>query len=349
MFFVGTKESAMGAIWSRPVGFKVADLGKNLFHFFFDCENDADRIVKGSLWLFKGFILHLDKWKEGVNNDDQSLRSFPLWVQFWGLPEQFKTLEVGRKLARRVGEVLEVDLFEVKGKENQIVKARVELNGPRKVRDSLRLLGPNIDQLEQNIVRQGALGEWIKADQVGRQIFNNDFKSSEGNANGNWSSSKPEKKPPPDWLANGISKLNLKGNLKGDNRMKMNQVEQKEEKGRLSSEGGGRTVLSKMVVPMNTEENIVVGGSYTPTKRNIQKIKQDVRQKRGNGKIGSGRKRAISGKENFKNGKRICLESRDLKEAGGRVPAVNWHPRNYEAIELELSGFRETLDSPQSY
>ncbi|MED6143370.1 hypothetical protein PIB30_005642 [Stylosanthes scabra] len=163
-FSVGTIESAMGAIWSRLAGFRVADL------------------------------------------------------------------EMGRKLARQIGEVIGVDLFEVKGRENWIVKARVNLNGLKKIRDSLRLAGPELDQVEvglryermgvvclycaelghtsrncqtlledsqQNRVRQEALGEWIKADQVGRRVFSNEFKNFERNASGRENPGQPEKKPPP--------------------------------------------------------------------------------------------------------------------------------------------------------
>ncbi|MED6186428.1 hypothetical protein PIB30_066628 [Stylosanthes scabra] len=225
-FSVGTMESAMGAIWFRPVGLRVADL---------------------------------EKWKDGVSYDDEYLRCFPLWVQFWGLPEQFKILEIGLKLARRIGETIEVDLFEVKGRENQIVKARVNLNGLNKIRDSLRLAGPNLDQVEvglryervgivclycaelghtsqncqtlledsqQNRVRQEALGEWIKADQVGRRVSSDEFKNYERNASGRKNPGQPEKKPPPDWLADSLSKLNLKENGRVNNRMKGNQAEQ---------------------------------------------------------------------------------------------------------------------------
>ncbi|MED6176518.1 hypothetical protein PIB30_088982 [Stylosanthes scabra] len=250
IFSVGTMESALGAIWARPAGFRVTDLGKNLFQFFFDCENDAVQIVKG----------------------------------IWGLPEQFKTLEVGCKLARRIGKVREVDLFEVK------------------------------EDSQKNRVRQEALGEWIKADQVGRRIYSPDFRKSDESDNGKKSSPHPEKKPLPNWLAKSFSKLNLKENLSGDSEMKKNQAARNEEDESLNSEGG-REILSELAVPMNMEENVIVGNSYTPIRRNIQRIKQAARQKGGDGGIGKGGKRPSSAKENVGSGKRICLESRDLKQA----------------------------------
>lgn len=38
--------------------------------------------------------------------------SVKIWLQMWGLPTHRKTLAVGRKLTKEVGEVHEVALFE---------------------------------------------------------------------------------------------------------------------------------------------------------------------------------------------------------------------------------------------
>ncbi|MED6133538.1 hypothetical protein PIB30_029232 [Stylosanthes scabra] len=237
LFSVGTMEGAMDAIWSKPSGFGVAELGKNLFHFFFDNVNEVNRIVNGSPWLFKGFILHLEKWRQG--------------------------------LARRIGEVLEVDLFDVRGKENRIMKARVELLGSSKIGDSLKLSGPNLVQMEIGLryeriraiclycaelghgarncqtlpedsmhsrVRQEALGEWVKADQVGRHLFNESFKNSAKIPKRDLGFTQPERKPQPNWLAESLSKLNLKEKEKAErtDRQDNYNVDQEGELGRHS-------------------------------------------------------------------------------------------------------------------
>ncbi|MED6109826.1 hypothetical protein PIB30_037134 [Stylosanthes scabra] len=70
---------------------------------------------------------------DGVEEEEEVVRleeediSNSFRIKFWGLLEQFKTPEVGRKLARRIGEVMEVDLSEAKGWENRIVKAREQM------------------------------------------------------------------------------------------------------------------------------------------------------------------------------------------------------------------------------
>ncbi|MED6119370.1 hypothetical protein PIB30_011173 [Stylosanthes scabra] len=153
--------------------------------------------------------------------------------------EHFKTLEVARKLAKRIG---------------------VILNGLKKIRDSLKIGGPSLEQVEVGQryermgVKQEALGEWIKADQVGRRIFSEEFKSSGRDANGKENPDQPEKKPLPDWLADSVSNLNLKDNGSWSNRRKGSQAEQK-------------------FSPMNMEECIVVGDAETPNKGGRLRIK----------------------------------------------------------------------------
>ncbi|MED6199647.1 hypothetical protein PIB30_077876 [Stylosanthes scabra] len=236
IFSACTMENALDAIWSRPSGFRVADLGKNYFQFFFDKDTDVNRIVNGSPWLFKGFILNLKKWEN---------------------------------------KVMEVDLFEVRGKENRIVKARVKLNGGKKIRNSLKISGMKLDQFEiglryerlgvvclycagightstncqalmddthQNRVKQELLGEWVKADQVGRRIFRDDFKHPAGKEN----PAHPGKKPPPDWLAEGFSKMNLQENIKGRNRSTMSHPVSTAWEGNRNKEDA-RPALSEIV------------------------------------------------------------------------------------------------------
>ncbi|MED6134305.1 hypothetical protein PIB30_035867 [Stylosanthes scabra] len=190
-FSVGTMESAMKAIWLKPVGFRVAEL------------------------------------------------------------------KVGRKLAGRIGGVMEVDLFEVQGKDNRIMKARIEMKASKKVRDTLRLENPNRNQIEvglryerigvvylycatighdsrncqilledsqQNKVRQEVIGDWVKADQVGKRLYNERFNQAGKDSSRSQTFSQPEKKPVPEWLTKGFDKLNLKEKIGRDEGEKKKQT-----------------------------------------------------------------------------------------------------------------------------
>ncbi|MED6155940.1 hypothetical protein PIB30_010288 [Stylosanthes scabra] len=265
-------------------------------------EYDVNRIARGSPWLFKGFVIHLEKWEEGAENGEEA-----------GLPEQFKTLEVGRRLARRIREVLEVDLFEMKGRENRIVKARVELNGTKRIKYSLRLECPGRNQIEiglryervgivclycaslghdpqncqmlmedtqQNRLKQEALGEWVRADQVGKRIFSDKFKKEEEKENRDRNYPQPEKKPIPEWLTDSMGKLNLKEEKRGDKEKGKLQTIETNSKAENSSKIN-RTALLEIPTPMNTEENSILVMQDNSNFKRIHDLKQAARQSGG--------------------------------------------------------------------
>ncbi|XP_025673672.1 uncharacterized protein [Arachis hypogaea] len=147
-FSVGTIEPAMQAIWRQPEGFKVIDHGGNVFQFFFQDERDVIRIERGAPWLFKNYILNLKWWKEDEHIGDLDFTQVPMWIQFWGLPEHYKTKDLGWKLGCSFGDVLDVDIFQVRGKEHSIVKVQVSLAITRPIKRSLRIVGPNNKVLE---------------------------------------------------------------------------------------------------------------------------------------------------------------------------------------------------------
>ncbi|KAJ1376289.1 Zinc finger, CCHC-type [Sesbania bispinosa] len=45
--------NALGGIWCNPLGFRMEEIYPKTFQFFFDSEDDANRILKGSPWLFR--------------------------------------------------------------------------------------------------------------------------------------------------------------------------------------------------------------------------------------------------------------------------------------------------------
>nr|XP_025631771.1 uncharacterized protein LOC112726555 [Arachis hypogaea] len=166
-FSVGTMENALKAIWENPEG-------------------------------FSDYVLYIKRWKEDQNSDEEIVSNFSVWVQFWGLLESFKTLEVGRKLGERLGTVLEVGKFHMRGRETRIVKAKLNIEATKKVRDQLIVVGPNkkevevalhyerlgkfctycaklghevknchdlLKDTESDRVKEDDIGEWVKANQ----------------------------------------------------------------------------------------------------------------------------------------------------------------------------------------
>ncbi|MED6167456.1 hypothetical protein PIB30_002938 [Stylosanthes scabra] len=123
-FSLGIVESAFTAIWNYPKSFKIKAHGDNVYQFFFAKETDLIRLERGSPWLIKQFTIHVRRWKSGINFH-----------------------EAARKIGERIGTVLEVDLFEMRPKELQIMKVRVNVDITT-LKQSIRVASPAKQQYE---------------------------------------------------------------------------------------------------------------------------------------------------------------------------------------------------------
>ncbi|XP_025635850.1 uncharacterized protein [Arachis hypogaea] len=202
-FGVGTVEGAMRTIWSHPKGFKVMDLGDNLFQFFFEKEVDLVRVERGAPWLLKNYIVNIKRWEEKDINNNDELSQVPIWVQLWGIPEHYKSKELRRKIGGTMGEVVEVDFYSMRGRESRILKVKIFMDATKPLRRSLRIARPNRNVIELSVkyerigtfcnycghlghesrgynqhledsikgeVQEEKWGNWLKAKQVGWRV-----------------------------------------------------------------------------------------------------------------------------------------------------------------------------------
>nr|XP_025628795.1 uncharacterized protein LOC112722023 [Arachis hypogaea] len=206
----------------------MSDKWDNYFQFFFNKEVDVLRIERGSPWLFKDYVLHVKRWKEDQNGDEEIVSNFSVWVQFWDLPESFKILELGRKLGERLNTVLEVGKFHMRGRETRIVKAKINIEATKKVMDQLIVAGPNKKEVEAALryerlgnfctycaklgpevknyhdllkdtesdrLKEDDIGEWVKASQVGIRINSKRERTFNNSAQNQNKATKYKKKP----------------------------------------------------------------------------------------------------------------------------------------------------------
>ena len=205
-FSSGTMEVALGAIWGHLEGFRVLDHGDNVFQMFFAKEVDVLRVERGTPWLFKNFILNLWRWRDDMRIKEEDFSHVPIWVQLWGMPEHYKTVELGWKIREKIGGVDEVALFIVKGKESRIIKVKVKLDVTKVLRDRVKIAGLNkkvieimlkyerlgcfchycghighetrsctelLEDTAKGEIKDEKIGPWLKADQVGRRVEDN--------------------------------------------------------------------------------------------------------------------------------------------------------------------------------
>ena len=97
--FVGVK-NFVNMAWGYPKDLVIVELGPNLFQFFLPAEKERERILGGGPWILDNQILVINKWTEGIEEDDMAFRTSPLWIQVWNLPVHWISKDVGQKIGK---------------------------------------------------------------------------------------------------------------------------------------------------------------------------------------------------------------------------------------------------------
>lgn len=152
----GSMEAAFNNIWGQPACFKIEEIKPKIYQFFFNNEKDLSRILNGGLWLFRNVWLILQQWDRALKYHEEELNTVKLWIQIWGLSPHFRTIAVARKIAEKVGRVLDVDLFTSKTNQGSFFKAQIEWNVKK----------PLIEGVHVNNEREGAAWAEIKYERM---------------------------------------------------------------------------------------------------------------------------------------------------------------------------------------
>lgn len=125
---IGGLRSFVNSMWSQAKNLKVMEIGRNLFQFIFEKENDMDAVMSRRPWIYDGQPLVLLRWKEGLEDDVEALHNTLIWVQIWNIPLHWVTKEAGRKIGSIFPKVYEVVVPQSGGKEGKHLKILVEIN-----------------------------------------------------------------------------------------------------------------------------------------------------------------------------------------------------------------------------
>ncbi|XP_015959581.1 uncharacterized protein LOC107483479 [Arachis duranensis] len=132
-------QTAMFNIWRRPEDFKMVEIRPKLFQFFFHKEIDMRRVLKGNPWMFRNSWLLIKKWERGVNPAEMDFSRTEIKLQIWNMPEHCKTTTLGRKIAARVGEVMECNVFSAGPGKGNFLKASVMIRIEDPLKEGLNM------------------------------------------------------------------------------------------------------------------------------------------------------------------------------------------------------------------
>ncbi|MED6222484.1 hypothetical protein PIB30_064900 [Stylosanthes scabra] len=182
--------------------------------------NDLLRVERGSPWLFKQYVIHVQRWNKDSELGAADFSIFPMWIQLWELPDFCKTKEAAMKVGLKIGSVLEADLFEMRPRDVQLMKVRVKVDVSHPLRQTIRVASPD-KQCYEILLKYEKLGffgaqvelKWrpdLKANQLGWRVT-----ETKENTNPNWrgkgtSLNSSNKKPTPVSLLKSFASLSCK-------------------------------------------------------------------------------------------------------------------------------------------
>jgi hypothetical protein len=121
----------MLAAWNtaKEVGFRP--IGKNLYEIQAYCLGDWQRIMDHGPWLFRECALMLEKFDGSTTVPAVLPSKVQVWIQIHKIPPSYRTEEILRQLASRVGEVERVETKIVSSANGDFHRARVKLDATK--------------------------------------------------------------------------------------------------------------------------------------------------------------------------------------------------------------------------
>ncbi|KAJ1378378.1 hypothetical protein SESBI_47910 [Sesbania bispinosa] len=176
-------QNALSGMWCNPKGMKIEEVAPKTFQIFFEKEEDANRILLGSPWIFRNSWLVLRQWERTQSFENMDFSKIPIKLQLWGLPAHCKTPKMGMKIGACMGIVRNAELYETRDKGTFIkVLVEIDVHNSLKKGDQCKDCGVighdeesctqknengNVEDEESNF------GPWLRASQVGRLVRSN--------------------------------------------------------------------------------------------------------------------------------------------------------------------------------
>jgi hypothetical protein len=118
----------MKSIWNLANDPICREAGEYLFIFQMQCLRDWKKVVHQGPWTFRGWGILIEDYDGLSDPADFVFDGMHVWAQIHGIPELYRKFEVVDDLARRVGQVKEVQMSPKLFFEGNYVRLRVRIN-----------------------------------------------------------------------------------------------------------------------------------------------------------------------------------------------------------------------------
>ncbi|CAL1359211.1 unnamed protein product [Linum trigynum] len=112
-------------LWAKRAPVTVLDAKHELFQLVFSSQTDRQEALKKAPWFIDSKIFTFKEWETPSERLYHDLARVPYLVQFWNLPEEYRTVALGRLLASRLGTVEEAGMYAVWQSPGCVFKAKI--------------------------------------------------------------------------------------------------------------------------------------------------------------------------------------------------------------------------------
>ncbi|CAL1402848.1 unnamed protein product [Linum trigynum] len=127
------------SIWGGDGAVRVSRFGPRLFVFQFRSASTSKWVFRSGPWHYQGNQLYLRKWTPGIQSVAPQVESLPIWVNIWGIPLEYHSVEGLEWVASTVGPPLWMDKTTRVGGQLGYAKVCVDLAADCGFPSSIRL------------------------------------------------------------------------------------------------------------------------------------------------------------------------------------------------------------------
>lgn len=127
------------SVWSLRRPFFVEGHSGNFYVLRLLNAQDLNFVCLNGPWALDNSLLVVDYWQPRLLSQSHRLHSFPLWVQFWGIPLHRQTPELAEALGDLIGDIAIEDNEVIMNADTDFLRVRVHIDPLKSLVQNVRL------------------------------------------------------------------------------------------------------------------------------------------------------------------------------------------------------------------
>ncbi|KAL6595453.1 hypothetical protein ACP70R_047793 [Stipagrostis hirtigluma subsp. patula] len=120
--------ASMRYAWSLAQEVKIKVTGENLFVLQFSCLGDWNKVMDEGPWNSRGNVVLVEPYDGISKSSSVVFKRLAIWIRIYDFPVTLMKESVGKELAARIGEVVQVEVDEDRCGWGHFLRVRVKID-----------------------------------------------------------------------------------------------------------------------------------------------------------------------------------------------------------------------------